>query len=76
MSTELTQQERDQGFTRPVRTRVEHSLCKSVSILRTMDALDMARDPTSWSSCYCLNCGRRLPADQFRWWPGGEPVGS
>jgi hypothetical protein len=76
MSTALTQQERDQGFARPVRTRVRHTFCETVSILRTTDALDMARNPASWSSCYCFNCGRRLPNEQFTWFPGGEPVGS
>jgi hypothetical protein len=76
MSTELTPEEKAAGFIRPMRTRVKHKFCGTTSILRTVDALDMARDPTSWSTCWCMVCGRRLPADQFEWFPGGEAVGS
>jgi hypothetical protein len=74
--TELTATEIEQGFKRPLRNKVEHTFCKTVSTLRVKDALDMARDPTSWSSCFCLNCGRRLPNSQFRWFIDGEQVGS
>jgi hypothetical protein len=74
--TELTATEIEQGFKRPLRNKVEHTFCKTVSTLRVKDALDMARDPTSWSSCYCCVCGRRLPADQFVWTLDREPVGS
>jgi hypothetical protein len=76
MSTTLTPEEVANGFIRPMRTRVEHTFCKTASILRTADALDMARDPKSWSSCYCFVCGRRRPASEFTWFPDGEPVGS
>lgn len=74
--TALTVQELEQGFVRPLRNKVKHAFCGTTSELRTKDALDMARDPSSWSSCYCLNCGRRLPNDQFHWLIDGEPVGS
>lgn len=75
MSTKLTPEEQMNGFIRPVRTRVKHS-CGNVSIVRTVEALDMARDPTSWSSCFCASCEKRLPASQFAWFPDGEAVGS
>lgn len=74
--TGLSARDIEEGFVRPVRTRVQHTLCKYVSELHTKDALDMARDPKSWSSCYCFSCGRRLPAEQFTWHLDGSPVGS
>lgn len=74
--TELTVQELEQGFARPLRNKVRHTFCGTVSELRVKDALDMACDPHSWATCYCLICGRRMPIEQFTWLLDGEPVGS
>lgn len=78
MSTELTPEERAAGFTRPLRTRVIHTFCGRQSAMSAGQAEDLARNPTDsqWSTCWCAVCGRRLPASQFTWFPGGERVGS
>ncbi len=75
-STTLTAEEVASGFVRPLRTRVLHAFCDSTSAVQPHQARDMARDPASWSSCWCLLCGRRLPAKEFTWFPAGEAVGS
>jgi len=74
--SELTVQDLEQGFVRPMRTRVRHLFCDSISAMRITDAVSLALDPSSKSECWCLLCGRRLPASQFTWFPDLEPVGS
>ncbi len=77
--TALTAEEVAAGFVRPLRplrTQVLHAFCQSTSAMQPHQAQDMARDPASWSSCWCLLCGRRLPAKEFTWFPTGEAVGS
>jgi len=76
MVAELSAYDLEQGFKRPMRTRVRHTFCGFVSMMRLTDAVSMALDPASKTDCYCLLCGRRLPVNQFTWHGDGEPVGS
>jgi hypothetical protein len=83
MTNELTDQERAQGFVRPLRTRVLHTtaapgrpVCGRPSAMSIGQAEDMAKDPASWTSCWCAVCGRRLPVNQFTWQADGSPVGT
>lgn len=73
---ELTPEEQAKGLVRPFRDRVRHTFCDTVSKVLPDIAEQMARDPSSWSSCYCMVCGRRLPAEQFTWLVDGSAVGS
>ena len=73
--TALTLEQLGDGFVRPLRTRVIHTFCERPSAVASGQAEDMAKDPKSWSTCWCGVCGRRLPIDQFTW-ADGEPVGS
>jgi hypothetical protein len=74
--TELSATDLEQGFSRPLRSRVKHTFCGSVSLMRITDAVQLAHDPESVETCWCLLCGRRLPVFDFVWWPDGESVGS
>ena len=74
--TELNARDLEQGFTRPMRTKVRHTLCNFVSELRTVDALDFAVHPGIPVDAYCLLCGHRYPVAQFTWLQDGEIVGS
>lgn len=76
MTAELSALELEQGFKRPMRTRVRHTFCKFVSPMRITDAVQMAADPASLKDAYCLLCGRRLPVAQFTWFADDSPVGS
>lgn len=73
---DLSPQDIEAGFVRPLRTSVLHTFCGGMpSIMKPQQAFDMARDPQSWTTCWCVTCGRRLPADQFNW-PDGAKVGT
>lgn len=71
----LTEQELAAGFVRPLRLRVLHIFCGRPSAVMAGQAEDLAKDPASWSTCWCGVCGRRLPIEQFTW-VDGSPVGS
>jgi hypothetical protein len=64
------------GFVRSLRTRVLHAPCGTTTPMKPQQADDMARNPASWSTCWCNVCGRRLDIKQFTWFPDGSPVGS
>ena len=74
--TKLSASDIENGFARPMRTRVKHSFCGTVSDLRMSDALDFAVKPQLLQDCYCMVCGRRLPVAQFTWLADGLAVGS
>jgi hypothetical protein len=66
----------EKGYVRPLRRQVVHrEPCGRPTEMHLAQAEDMARDPHSWSTCYCGICGRRLPLEQFTW-ADGSPVGS
>jgi hypothetical protein len=71
----LTPEEAAAGFARPLRTRVLHT-CGAQSSMQLAQAEDMARDPKSWSTCWCMVCGRRLPIEQFTWAADGQTIGT
>lgn len=76
MTAALTPEDQTAGMVRPLRTRVVHKApCGRESAMKLEQAHDMARDPQSWTTCWCMVCGRRLPIADFTW-SDGEPVGS
>jgi hypothetical protein len=76
MAAAITPEDIEQGFVRPLRSSVMHAPCGRPSAMKPEQAKEMARDPKSWTTCWCMVCGRRLPVEQFTWAADGEPVGS
>lgn len=73
----LSQEERDQGFVRPVRDRYIHIECGTVTTMNKSIAETYARDPNFYSGTFCYKCREHFPLDQFVWVDEeGEQVGS
>ena len=73
----LSEEERAQGFVRPVRRSYVHSAgCGSVTTMSQALAETYAREPTFYGATYCVTCSRHLPVAEFVWDDDGSPVGS
>lgn len=76
----LSEEERAQGFVRPVRTSYIHLACGSVTRMSLPIAETYARDPGFYGSTFCCACSRHLPvgaAGEFIWDDGsGAKVGT
>lgn len=63
----LSEQERAQGFVRPVRRSYWHTECGAVTTMSQAIAETYARDPQFYGATYCVSCGRHAPVGEFRW---------
>lgn len=75
----LSDDERAQGFIRPVRLSYIHETCGSVTSMGQRLAETYARDPQFYKGTFCVACGTHFPVGpngQFVWTEGGEKVGT
>jgi hypothetical protein len=78
----LSDEEREKGFVRPVRTRYVHSACGAVTTMGLAIAETYARDPYFYGGTYCARCRDHFPVGpsprgQFVWAEprDGTPLG-
>jgi len=76
----LSEEDRQRGFVRPVRTSYRHEPCGAVTTMSQAIAETYARDPQFYGATYCCSCQRHLPVGangQFFWEPAdGTKVGT
>ena len=72
----LSEEERKQGFVRPVRTKYIHTVCGGETTMGMAIAETYARDPSFYSGTFCVGCKNHYPLDQFKWSNTDETVGS
>ena len=61
----LTQEERDKGFVRPVRTTYVHERCGMATTMGRAIAETYARNPGFYGGTYCVGCRAHFPVGQF-----------
>lgn len=72
-----SEEERAQGFVRPVRRSYRHTAgCGAVTTMARAIAETYARNPAFYGATYCVTCGKHLPVAEFVWEPDGSVVGS
>jgi hypothetical protein len=72
----LSEEERAQGFVRPVRISYVHVKCGVLTTMGRAIAETYARNPKFYSRTYCVSCRMHLPVDEFVWDGTTEKVGS
>ncbi len=78
----LSDEERANGFVRPVREKYIHLKCGVVTRMGTKLAETYAINPKFYGGTFCVGCGTHFPLKDedgipnFLWEPDGEPVGS
>lgn len=75
----LSQEERAQGFIRPVRTSYRHDKCGVVTTMGRALAETYARDPHFYSGTFCCGCRTHFPVGEdgeFTWDGSDERVGT
>lgn len=75
----LSEDERAQGFVRPVRRSYKHLECGAVTRMSQGIAETYARDPSFYGATYCVRCSMHRPvgADgEFVWDADGSKVGT
>jgi len=72
----LSQEERANGFVRPLRRSYRHVVCRSVTTMSLPLAGTYAREPGFYGATYCVTCARHAPVSEFRWDGTDEVVGS
>ena len=66
----LSEQDRAQGFVRPVRRSYWHTVCGQVTTMAQAIAETYARDPAFYGATYCATCRQHRPvgaAGEFHW---------
>ncbi len=71
----LSDEEKQKGFIRPVRSYYIHDTCGSLTKMGISIAETYARDPKFYGFTYCVACSKHLPVSEFKW-EDGEVVGS
>lgn len=73
----LSDEERAQGFVRPVRRKYVHqSGCGGPTTMGTELAETYARDPKFYDGTYCAACKMHRPVSEFVWDGTEDEVGS
>lgn len=75
----LSDEERAQGFVRPVRRSYVHLKCGVVTTMSTAIAETYARDPRFYTGTYCAGCHGHFPVGpdgEFVWDGTDEKVGT
>lgn len=66
----LSNEERERGFVRPVRTTYIHLICGTATIMGRDIAETYARDPKFYTGTYCAKCRAHFPVGfngEFIW---------
>lgn len=74
----LSEEEREKGFIRPVRTSYMHTRCGTVTTMGRAIAETYARDPHFYGGTFCVKCGRHYPVGEygeFVWMEAGTETG-
>jgi hypothetical protein len=72
----LSEQERAEGYVRPVRRSYVHRTCGAKTTMGEAIAATYARNPHFYGATYCVRCSMHLPVAQFDWADGSGVVGS
>lgn len=72
----LSQEEREKGFIRPIRTKYIHNKCGVETTMGISIAETYARDPKFYNATFCAGCKEHFPLNQFLWSDTDEQVGS
>ena len=75
----LAEEERANGFVRPVRRSYTHLKCGGVTTMGQTLAETYARDPAFYSGTFCCHCGTHFPVGakgEFVWTGTDEKVGT
>jgi hypothetical protein len=72
----LSDEERAQGFVRPLRFVYRHLKCGQTTRMGQKIAETYARNPEFYTGTYCAHCGSHHSLDQFVWDGTEERVGS
>jgi len=68
----LSEEERAQGFVRPVRRSYIHDKCGVSTRIHLSIAETFARDPTFYKGGgFCCGCGEHVPSAELKWEDGG-----
>ena len=73
----LSDEERAQGFVRPVRRSYIHDGCGTVTTMGLAIAETYARDPHFYGATYCCGCRMHLPVGpdgEFSWIEDDKPT--
>ena len=71
----LSEQERAQGFVRPVRQSYQHDTCGVITTMGLALAETYARQPDFYGATFCAKCRSHFPVGeygQFVWVEGGQ----
>ena len=71
----LSDDERANGFVRPLRESYRHTACGSVTDMSSPIAESYARDPNFYGSTYCVQCRLHRPVGErgeFEWLDGSK----
>lgn len=71
----LSEEERAQGFVRPVRETYVHTTCGVETRMNRAIAETYARNPAFYGATYCVHCRTHLPVAEFVW-DDGTVLGS
>jgi hypothetical protein len=63
----LSEVERAKGFIRPVRRTYGHVTCGTTTTMGVALAETYSRDPTFYSSTFCVFCQDHFPVAEFLW---------
>ena len=61
----LSNEERDKGFVRPVRTSYQHIVCGNITTMSQAIAETYAREPKFYSGTMCRGCHEHFPVGQY-----------
>ena len=80
LSGRLSEEERAQGFVRPVRRSYRHAGCDTITTLDDERSEAYARWPKFYpklfGAAWCATCQMHCPVGEFFWTADGEVVGS
>lgn len=74
----LSDEEREKGFVRPLRTSYRHEKCGRMTTMGLAIAETYARQPNFYGGTYCYTCGEHFPVgeDGEFVWEDGTKVGT
>jgi hypothetical protein len=72
----LSEEERKQGWIRPLRKTYRHTKCGAVTSMGLGLCETYAKQPGYYSHTFCVGCRDHLPVAEFVWTVDGEVVGS
>jgi len=71
----LSEEEREKGYVRPLRSSYLHVVCGTTTTMGHEIAATYARRPDFYGATYCCSCQKHLPVAEFTWLDGSV-VGS